>query len=55
MCHRFDQRQLGPAGWAAFTSMSLTPSEFREMAKRYNTSIINCTSTNTNTIIGHSI
>jgi Leucine-rich repeat (LRR) protein len=34
MCHRFDQRQLGPAGWAAFTSMSLTPSEFREMAKR---------------------
>jgi Ca2+-binding EF-hand superfamily protein len=33
-CCHFDRRQLGPAGFGAFTSESLTPSEFREMAKR---------------------
>jgi len=34
MCHNFDKRQLGPGGFSAFTSESLTPSEFREMTKR---------------------
>lgn len=33
-CFHFDRRQLGPAGFGAFTSESLTPSEFREMTKR---------------------
>jgi EF-hand domain pair len=34
VCHRFDYRQLGPAGWAAFKGESLTPAEFRETMKR---------------------
>ena len=34
MCHSFDGRTLGPAGWKAFESASLNPSEFKEMMKR---------------------
>ena len=34
MCHGFEQRQLGPAGLAGFSSASLKPNEFREMVKR---------------------
>lgn len=34
MCHQFDYRQLGPAGWRAFQGATLTPSEFRETLKR---------------------
>ena len=34
MCHRFDRRQLGPAGLKPFEASSVTPSEFREMMKR---------------------
>jgi hypothetical protein len=34
MCHQFDYRQLGPAGWKAFQGATLTPSEFRETLKR---------------------
>ena len=34
MCHSFDGRTLGPAGWKAFESSSLNPSEFKEMMKR---------------------
>jgi hypothetical protein len=34
MCHRFDVRQLGPAGFRAFQTDKLTPSEYREVLKR---------------------
>ena len=34
ICHQFEQRQLGPAGWAAFTCKSFSPIEFREVVKR---------------------
>ena len=34
MCHSFDGRTLGPAGWKAFDSASLNPSQFKEMMKR---------------------
>ena len=34
MCRLFDKRQLGPAGFAAFTSEALSPAEFKEMGKR---------------------
>ncbi|CAE7718908.1 unnamed protein product, partial [Symbiodinium microadriaticum] len=34
MCHRFDRRQLGPAGLKPFEASTVTPSEFREMMKR---------------------
>ena len=34
MCHAFEQRQLGPAGWAGFSAASFSPAEFREMMKR---------------------
>jgi Ca2+-binding EF-hand superfamily protein len=33
-CHRFDQRQLGPAGWRAFQTDKLTASEYRELMKQ---------------------
>lgn len=34
MCHAFDGRTLGPAGWKAFEAATLTPSEFKEMMRR---------------------
>lgn len=34
MCHGFDGRTLGPAGWKAFEASTLTPSEFKEMMRR---------------------
>jgi Ca2+-binding EF-hand superfamily protein len=34
MCHRFDRRQLGPAGLKPFQADTVTASEFREMLKR---------------------
>ncbi len=34
VCHAFEMRQLGPAGWSGFTAASLSPAEFREMMKR---------------------
>ena len=34
VCHDFELRQLGPAGWSGFTASTLTPAEFREMMKR---------------------
>jgi Ca2+-binding EF-hand superfamily protein len=34
MCHDFDYRQLGPAGFKGFQGTSLTPGEFKEMARR---------------------
>lgn len=34
MCHRFDRRQLGPAGLKPFDADTVTASEFREMMKR---------------------
>jgi Ca2+-binding EF-hand superfamily protein len=34
MCHRFDVRQLGPAGFRSFETDKLTPSEYREVLKR---------------------
>lgn len=34
MCHAFDGRTLGPGGWKAFDSATLSPSEFKEMMKR---------------------
>jgi len=34
MCFNFETRQLGPAGLSGFNSAFLTPSQFREMAKR---------------------
>lgn len=33
-CHRFDQRQLGPAGWRAFQTDKLSPTEYRELMKQ---------------------
>ncbi len=34
ICHQFDRRQLGPAGFAAFDGETLSPAEFRETMKR---------------------
>eukprot|EP01034_Spumella_vulgaris_P025483 gene25483-31949_t len=34
ICHQFDRRQLGPAGFAAFDAETLNPAEFRETMKR---------------------
>jgi hypothetical protein len=34
LCFNFETRQLGPAGWMAFTCKSFTPPEFREIVKR---------------------
>ena len=34
MAHAFEQRQLGPAGWKAFTSSSFRPAEFRQTLRR---------------------
>jgi len=34
LCFNFEPRQLGPAGWIAFTCKSFTPPEFREIIKR---------------------
>jgi len=34
LCFNFEPRQLGPAGWMAFSCKSFTPPEFREIIKR---------------------
>lgn len=34
ICHQFDRRMLGPAGFAAFDAETLNPAEFRETMKR---------------------